>query len=152
MELILWRHAEAEDGADDATRALTRRGHKQARLMAEWLRPRIGRQWRVLSSPARRAVQTVDPLAMNVELRDRLDTSCGADDVLREAGWPDAKDDVLIVGHQPTLGQVAARLLGGGAGDISMRKGAIWWFATRERDGERETVLKAVVNPDLLED
>ena len=36
--------------------------------------------------------------------------------------------------------------------DVSIRKGAIWWFATRERRGERETILKAVLNPDLLND
>ncbi len=151
MEMILWRHAEAEDGADDMQRALTRRGHKQAKLMADWLRPRIAKDWKVLSSPARRALETVDPLGLDYKVRDRLDTSSGPDDILREAGWPGASENVVVVGHQPTLGQVAARLLGE-VGDVSVRKGAIWWFATREREGGDETVLKAVLNPDLLED
>jgi len=152
MELILWRHAEAEDGmGDDAARALTRRGQKQAKLMAAWLKPRLGKEWKVYASPAKRALQTVEPLGRDFEVRERLDTSSGPDDVLREAGWPSGKDDILVVGHQPTLGQVAARLLGDG-GEVSVRKGAIWWFATRERDGATETVLKAVLNPELLED
>ncbi|MEO7547467.1 MAG: histidine phosphatase family protein, partial [Ramlibacter sp.] len=40
MDLILWRHAEAEDapeGGDDLDRALTSRGEKQAARVAAWL-------------------------------------------------------------------------------------------------------------------
>ena len=37
MDLILWRHAEAEVGSDDLARRLTVRGAKQARQMAAWL-------------------------------------------------------------------------------------------------------------------
>ena len=151
MELILWRHAEAEDGSgDDAARALTKRGHKQAKLMAAWLDKRLAKEWTVLASPAVRAQQTAAALGRKVETRERLDTSSGAKDVLREAGWPKG-GKVIVVGHQPTLGQVAGMLLGCD-GDVAFRKGAIWWFAERERDGGSETVLKAVLNPDLLED
>ena len=151
MELILWRHAEAEDGADDMARALTKRGHKQAKLMADWLRPRLGKEWNILASPARRALQTVDALGLDYKVRERLDTSSGPDDILREAGWPGAKENVVVVGHQPTLGQVAARLLGD-IGDVSVRKGAIWWFAVRKRDAGEEAILKAVLDPGLLEE
>ena len=35
MELILWRHAEAEDGYPDLERALTEKGHEQAKKMAD---------------------------------------------------------------------------------------------------------------------
>ncbi len=149
MELILWRHAEAEDGGNDAARQLTRRGHKQAKAMAAWLSPRLGKEWVVLSSPAERAVQTVEALGREYEVRERLDTSCGPEDMLKAAGWPKAKAPVLVVGHQPTLGLVAANLLEI-PGDVAVRKGAIWWFATRERNGSEETVLKAVLNPGLL--
>ena len=38
MDLLLWRHAEAEDGEDDLKRRLTARGEKQARTMAAWIR------------------------------------------------------------------------------------------------------------------
>ncbi len=34
MDLLLWRHAEAEDGTPDLKRKLTPRGEKQARQMA----------------------------------------------------------------------------------------------------------------------
>ena len=153
MEMILWRHAEAEDSnpKGDAARVLTKKGQRQAERMAEWLRPRLQGTWRVLSSPAARAVQTVTPLDCDYEVRPGLDTSSGPGDVLREANWPDG-DNVVVVGHQPTLGEVVARLMGGGVeGDVAVKKGAVWWFATRERDGSKETVLKAVMSPDMLE-
>lgn len=150
MELILWRHADAEDPGPrgDFARELTRKGRRQAEAMAEWLRPRLEGDWRVLSSPAARAIQTVAPLGRDYEVRPRLDPSSRAEDYLREAGWPDAAN-TIVVGHQPTLGEVAARLLGE-AGDIAVKKGAIWWFATRERDGLRETVLKVVIDPGTI--
>ena len=37
MNLILWRHAEAEDTTPDLKRVLTKRGLKDAALMAQWL-------------------------------------------------------------------------------------------------------------------
>ena len=154
MELILWRHAEAEDGAagGDAARELTKRGRKQAERMAQWLRPRLEGDWRIVVSPAKRALQTVKPLEMRYEESAAISTAAGPDSVLREIGWPDSEVPVLVVGHQPTLGEVAARLLRGDEGDLAIRKGAVWWFETREREGKMETNLKAVMNPDLLDD
>ena len=152
MELILWRHADAEDPGPkgDFARELTKKGRKQAERMAAWLRPRLEGEWTVLSSPAARAVQTVTPLGLDYEIRTGLDTSSSAADMLREAGWPDG-ERVIVVGHQPTLGEVAAYLMGGGAGDIAVRKGAVYWFATRDRDGRTETVLKAMMSPEMLD-
>lgn len=152
MELILWRHADAEDPGPkgDMARELTKKGRRQAEKMAEWLRPRLQGRWLVLSSPAARAVQTVTPLDFDYEVRPALDPSSGPEDVLREAGWPDGRR-VIVVGHQPTLGEVASRLLGTGE-DVAFRKGAVWWFATRERDGRREAVLRLVMDADMIEE
>lgn len=153
MELILWRHADAEDPGPkgDAARELTKKGRRQAERVAQWLRPRLEGRWLVLCSPAARAVQTVTPLDMDYEIRPGLDTSASARDVLLEAGWPGG-ERVIVVGHQPTLGEVAAHLLGGAHGDVAVKKGAIWWFATRDRDGRGETVLRLVMNPDMLDE
>lgn len=152
MELILWRHAEAEDGgpAGDDARRLTKRGRKQAERMAKWLRPQLQGDWRILVSPAERALGTVEPLGLCFEVSEAVSTSATARGVLRAAGWPDA-GQVLVVGHQPTLGEVAALLLGGAAGGVAVRKGSILWFATRSRDGRTEAVLKSVIDPDMLE-
>jgi phosphohistidine phosphatase len=153
MELILWRHADAEDPgpAGDAARRLTRRGRRQAAGMAEWLRPRLEGEWRIVVSPAARTRETAEALGLPFEVRDTVSTSATAHGVLREAGWPSGALDTLVVGHQPTLGEVAALLLGGEAGEVSVRKGAILWFAQRERGGRTETLLKAVLDPDMLE-
>lgn len=70
MNLILWRHAEAEDVAaslriqrnTDLQRELTKRGHKQAEKMANWLRPRLPADTLVLASPAVRTQQTARAL------------------------------------------------------------------------------------------
>ena len=150
MELILWRHADAEDPGPkgDLPRALTKRGRAQAEAMADWLRPRLEGEWRILASPAARAIQTVTPLGRDYEVRPGLDPSHGADDYFAEAGWPSGPNTV-IVAHQPTLGEVAARLMGE-VGDIAVKKGAIWWFATREREGVTSTVLKLVIDPGML--
>jgi phosphohistidine phosphatase len=153
MQLILWRHAEAEDSnpQGDLARNLTKKGRKQAERMAAWLAPRLDADWRILSSPAARAVQTVAPLDRACEVRDGLAPERGPRELLREAGWP-AGGRVVVVGHQPTLGEVAAQLLGGDEGEVSIKKGAIWWFTTRERDANTETVLKVVIDPEMLED
>ncbi len=152
MELILWRHAEAEDSAPggDLDRALTRRGRKQAERMAQWLRPLVDANWRILSSPAKRALETVKPLDLPYEEEEALAPGTSADAVLKAAGWPKGSAPVIVVGHQPTLGQVAAAILGERHGDFSIRKGAIWWFATRNRAASGEVLIKAVLDPDLL--
>lgn len=152
MELILWRHADAEDVGPqgDISRRLTKKGRKQAERMARWLDARMEGEWRVVCSPAQRALETVEPLGREFEVSESVTTSAHAGDVLREAGWPDA-GRVLVVGHQPTLGEVASRLLGAGSEEFSVRKGAILWFVTREREGGTEVVLKTVLDPESIE-
>ncbi len=148
MELILWRHAEAEDAAagGDMARALTKRGRKQAERMGEWLDSRLSGDWRVLASPAKRAVQTAGGLGRQIEEREALAPGASAAAILREAGWPDGKRSVVIVGHQPTLGEAAARILGV-RGDIGIRKAAIWWFVAK--DGAAS--LRCAIDPDLVD-
>lgn len=150
MDLILWRHTEAEDATPDLARELTGRGRKQASRMADSLNPRLPPDIRVLVSPAARALQTAQALGRYYEQVPALAPGASAEDVLAAAGWPDATHPVLIVGHQPTLGQVAMQLLAGQAGDLTVKKGGVWWFQARERAGQLEVVLRAVVGPDWL--
>lgn len=150
MDLILWRHAEAENGVPDFERALTARGRKQASRMADWLNPRLPPDIRILVSPATRAMQTAQALGRHYETLAALAPGATADSVLAGVDWPDAPYPALVVGHQPTLGQTAMRLLAGKDLDTALKKGAIWWFQGRARDGRVETVLRAVVAPDWL--
>jgi len=150
MELILWRHAEAEDTVPDGDRELTAKGRKQASRMADWLTPRLSQDIQILVSPARRTLQTAQALGRSYKQDPALAPGASAEDVLAATGWPDAAYPVLVVGHQPTLGQVAMQLLTGQAGDLAMKKGSIWWFQSRERAGQLQVVLRAVATPDWL--
>jgi phosphohistidine phosphatase len=152
MELILWRHAEAEDGDEairDHERRLTSRGHKQAKEVARWLHKHLPQKPRILVSPAKRTQQTASALELAYEIEPGLGIGASAKDVLKAADWPDHSGAVLMVGHQPTLGRVAALLLSGTEADWSIKKGAVWWFSSRERDGERQTLLRAVTTADI---
>jgi phosphohistidine phosphatase len=147
-ELVLWRHAEAEGGLNDLSRALTRKGRNQAGKMAAWLGPRLPDDTRILVSPAVRTQQTVLSLARAFETVARIAPGANAADVLSAAHWPHP-GVTLVVGHQPTLGAVAATLLGM-HGSLPIRKGAIWWLMLRERNGFSELSLRAVLEPGLL--
>ena len=153
MDLIFWRHAEADDwteGCDDMQRSLTSRGEKQAKRMAAWLDRQLPEGTRIVSSPARRCEQTVLALGRKYKLRPELGPETTADIVLEAAGWPNGKSVVLIVGHQPSLGQAIAKLLGMQSESCQVRKGTVWWIRTRERDGDVQTVVVAVQAPELL--
>ncbi len=150
MELILWRHAEAEDGWPDAARALTPKGRKQAEKMAAWLAPRLPPDTRILVSPALRTQQTVAALGLDFSTHDELAPGASEHEVLHTAGWPAENSSVLIVGHQPTLGAVAALLLGQQNVSWSVKKGAVWWISGRTRFGSMTSQLRAVMSPDLL--
>jgi len=153
MDLILWRHAEAEEaveGCDDLARALTPRGEKQAARMAAWLDRQLPDGLRVLASPARRTEQTASALGRKFKMRAELLPGGTPQDLLELVQWPRAKGTVLIVGHQPMLGQAIAQLLELKATECAVRKGAVWWLRQRQRLDESQTVLITVQSPELL--
>ena len=153
MDLILWRHAEAEEalgGQDDLARALTPRGEKQAARMAAWLDRQLPEGLRVVASPARRTEQTAQALGRKFKMRAELLPGGAPHDLLELVQWPRAKGAVLVVGHQPVLGQTIAQLLGLQAAECSVRKGSVWWLRQRQRLDGSQTVLLAVQAPDLL--
>ena len=149
MDLILWRHAEAEDGLQDSARELTKRGRKQAAQIANWLKQRLPEGCEILVSPARRTEQTAEALGLAYKTSKKAGTGASAAELLAAAGWPVGARNVLVVGHQPTLGNVAAMILTGQQAGLTIKKGAIWWFSGRARHGS-ETVLRAVIGPDLV--
>jgi len=149
MELILWRHAEAEAGEPDMGRALTAKGRRQAAKMAAWLDNRLPESCRILVSPALRCVQTAEALERKFKLQPELAPDATPEQLLAAAHWPDNREPVLLVGHQPTLGQTAALLLSGQQQDWTIRKAGVWWIAQNERDDEGGNFLRAVMSPEL---
>jgi phosphohistidine phosphatase len=150
MDLILWRHAEAEPGEPDLGRRLTSKGLKQAERMAQWLDSHLPDTCRVLVSPADRAQQTAVALQRKFKTVPELAPGASVAAVLAAANWPDSREPVLIVGHQPTLGAVASFLLSGEEAYWSVRKGAVWWVSNRAKGGVAAVVLKVVVAPDFI--
>jgi phosphohistidine phosphatase len=149
MDLILWRHAEAEDGVPDLDRRLTAKGRKQAERMAQWLLQRLPARFVLLSSPAARAQQTAEALGVPMKVDRTLAPGAAPAAIAKACGWPDYKGAVVVVGHQPDLGGALAYLLGA-SGSFSVRKGALWWISNRVRDENDQVVVRAVVSPDLL--
>ena len=150
MELILWRHADAEEGGRDLERKLTAKGRKQALRMAQWLQRRLPSKFTLLCSPARRARETADALGVRYKISDRLAPGADVGAIVELAGWPQHEGTVIVVGHQPDLGRAAAALVAGAAADWSVKKGGLWWLASRERGGEVQVVVRGVIAPDLL--
>jgi phosphohistidine phosphatase len=152
MELILWRHAEAEDGFHDMERQLTAKGVKQADKMAAFLHARLPEETRILVSPAKRTQQTAQALTKNFITDPTIAPGASPQAILNASGWLKGSDEgcVLIVGHQPVLGEVAALLLAGKPECWSIKKGAVWWFSRRKREGDSETILRLVIAPDLI--
>ena len=125
MDLILWRHAEAEEaspGGSDAERELTPRGEKQALRMAQWLERQLPESTR----------------------------DGQAEQLLNLVHWPAQKTPTLLVGHQPWLGQILALALSVPESGLSVRKGSVWWLRSRQRDGVSQTVLMCVQSPEFL--
>lgn len=156
MDLILWRHAEAEEspadaqGGSDLERSLTPRGEKQAARMAAWLDRQLPERARILVSPARRCEQTALVLGRKYKIRAELGPDAPPSQLLELVQWPVNKLPILVIGHQPTLGQTIAQLLGLQESDCAVKKGALWWLRTREREGGLQTVVVTVQSPELL--
>lgn len=150
MDLILWRHAEAEEGGPDLERRLTSRGQKNAARVADWLLQRLPSKFVVLASPARRAQQTAESLGVKFRTSPALAPGASVAEILSAAEWPERKGALVVVGHQPGLGQVAAYLVGGSREEWTVRKCGLWWLTHRLRDGDARVVVRAVVAPDLL--
>ena len=153
MDLILWRHAEAVDpapGEIDIHRRLTPRGEKQAARMASWLDRQLPDVARIWASPAKRTQQTAQALERKFKTSDLIGPGASVEQLFELVQWPLGKGCVLVIGHQPTLGQTIAQLLGLSASECAVKKGAVWWLRTRERDALTQTVVVTVQSPELL--
>jgi phosphohistidine phosphatase len=149
MELILWRHADAEEGSPDRLRELTALGHRQAEHVADWLNVRLPDGCRILVSPATRTQQTADKLERDYDVVESIGPGADPHEVLHAAHWPHGHGAVLVVGHQPTLGRLAAQLLSGHSHDLDIPRAAVWWFEQRDPSDIWTLCLKAVMTPGM---
>jgi phosphohistidine phosphatase len=159
INLFLWRHAEAEDSSPDLARPLTAKGQRDASRVAKALAKYIDDNTRVVISPAVRTRETVAPLIARTSLEfgvdPRLAPGARLGDVLDAlevaiASCSGDSPSLVMVGHQPWIGQVARRLLTNGPGDWSVKKASAWWLVRRSRDGSTEWTMRSVLDPELV--
>lgn len=147
MDLIIWRHAEAEDSSPDHERKLTAKGVRQAQASAAWLRARLPSDCRIIASPAVRTQQTVRALTDTFETSPEVGVGVSPASVLQAVGWPSAPVACLVVGHQPTLGMLISQILCRVPDGLSVKKSGVWWLS----GSAHKTVLRAVMNTDMLD-
>ncbi len=150
MDLILWRHAEAEDTAPDMSRVLTPKGRLQAKQMADWLKKHMPANTRILVSPAMRTQQTAIALELDFTTEEALGPGASPSTLLEVVQWRKSRTPVLVIGHQPTLGMAAAIAMTGKPHYWCVKKGSIWWLSSRTRIEEQQTILRTVLSPDFL--
>jgi phosphohistidine phosphatase len=112
MRLVLVRHADAAPGSPDELRTLTPQGREQARALGERLRAEDIEPDAVVTSPLLRARETAAALGLGeAEADDRLAPGATAEAVRHAVAG--RGDTVVVVGHQPDCGRIAASLTGG---------------------------------------
>ena len=115
MRLYLVRHAEAAPGEPDELRPLTQEGRRQARTLGKRMLSEDAAPAVILTSPLLRARETGGELARAFDIEsvsdERLAPGASVDDV--RAAVEGRGDQVVVVGHQPDCGQIAAALTGG---------------------------------------
>lgn len=117
--LYLLRHAKSswdEPGLDDPSRPLSPRGRKAARLAARYIEMEGIAPDLVLCSPARRCLETLEPLRtafagpVQVDIEDDL-YGAGSGDLLRRLRKvPPGTGSVMVIGHNPAIQELAVML------------------------------------------
>lgn len=176
--ILVWRHAEAEIanfdlGENDEIRQLTHKGHGHAKRIARWLKKHLPDDTILICSPALRALQTAETLDYKIQLQDGLKPSASLADVLavlvkiqnqlNQQSPKNQQKNVLIVGHQPWMGQLVAYLFDQSTNDaqkmnpeinISIKKGAVWWLRLHSTEHtitvHQQYRLLTVQTPSLL--
>jgi len=157
--LLLLRHGLAEErqpGRSDAERALSERGRQRTRAVLEQLVARGLVADRLLSSPLRRAHQTAQiavhcGLAPALELVPELQPGGDLDAGL--SSWlaaPDPPRRLLLVGHEPDLSLLAARLIGAPPAALRLRKAGLIQLHLPEPIGAGGAELELLLRPALL--
>ena len=169
-ELLLLRHGIAElrrQDWPDRTRALTDKGRQRSRVVLERVLALGLVADRMLASPLIRARQTAE-IALSVGLAPALELSetlePGQDPLpmlacslgLEAAVQPGLGEEtapvsrLLLVGHEPELGLLAARLLGATPGSIQLRKAGLALLALPQGSKPGSAQLRLLLSPRSL--
>ena len=158
--IMLWRHADAlligGNIRDDLSRPLSKKGLKQAKLMAAWLERHIPKDTIIISSKALRSQQTAVALTNDFILSSGINPGTSLEKVLETihslSDGNHSASNLMIVGHQPWLGQLAAYLFNPEttAQSLGIKKAALWWFKRTTNLSDHTFDLISVQTPTLL--
>ncbi|PKM91913.1 MAG: phosphohistidine phosphatase SixA, partial [Euryarchaeota archaeon HGW-Euryarchaeota-1] len=109
MEIYIVRHGDALEGEPDELRELSEKGKKQAKKVGKILKNLDAEISEIFSSPLKRAIQTAEIITEGInfngeiKITELLYPSSNPDEILNEL-MVMKKDKILLVGHQPFLG------------------------------------------------
>jgi phosphohistidine phosphatase len=159
MKLYLVRHAIAEDSAeyeDDSLRPLTEKGREKMKKIAAALKDLGAAPDLIVSSPYLRASQTAAILAKELKYKEELAYS----DSLVPMGEPDVMigeinekysvDELMLVGHEPSLSALAGVLLAGNAEiALNFKKGGVCCLSVDDLHYDRKAALEWLITPKI---
>ena len=137
MKLYLLRHANADTEAEiDDNRALSPKGEKQSKRVAEFCRKHAIAPTQILASPLLRAQQTAKPVArklgLKVETVPWLAQESAPEQIISQLAERGEVESVMLVGHEPDFGYLAAALLGSERDAVCVRKASLLLFEVSE--------------------
>lgn len=156
--ILLWRHADAlplsDDVPVDIDRPLSKKGHNQAQKIANWLTNHLPKNTLMIASTALRSKQTVQAFSDDFIVYDTLAPGASLETVLKTINDLSTNHqgrlDLLIIGHQPWLGELAAQLLDLNQSEMNIKKGSLWWFKASKSVADPTYNLFCVQTPRLL--
>ena len=159
MKLYLVRHAIAEDSAgyeDDSLRPLTEKGREKMKRIAAALKDLGVAPDMIVSSPYVRASQTAAILAKELKYTEELAYSDSLvpmgepDDMIGEINEKYTVDELMLVGHEPSLSALASVLLAGNADiAIDLKKGGVCCLSVDDLHYDRKAVLEWLITPKI---
>lgn len=152
MRLYLVQHGDSLPKEVDPDRPLSPQGREDVERLAAFLQGRV-RVARILHSGKTRARQTAELLAPAIAGNRSLETISGIDPL--DSPEPiasqlqDWNEDALIVGHQPYMGKLVARLVIGAdaQGVVVFQLGTL---VCLERAPDAHWAITGMLRPELL--
>lgn len=159
MKLYLVRHAIAEDPAgyeDDSLRPLTEKGREKMKRIAAALCEIGVAPDLIVSSPYVRASQTAAILAKELKCKeepsysDFLMPGGEPNDMIGEINEKYTVDELMLVGHEPSLSALAGVLLAGNADiAIDLKKGGVCCLSVDDLHYDRKATLEWLITPKI---
>ena len=153
MRLYLVQHAEAKREEEDPARPLSEKGLADIRKVADFLKPRELKVFKVLHSEKLRAKQTAEALARSISPTWVIEQAGGLAPLDNPSDWAERlkeeTEDLMLVGHLPHLGKLAGLLLAGNPmrGVVGFRQGGV---VCLERDETGNWSVEWVLIPEIL--